>query len=155
MARKARAGARKSGPKVEEIAAVERRKAFPRPLFPGDPGNKLRHTTQGAPFGVPPPSLLQRASSPKTPTHVKRFAGSDDAWPEGGAMLAKHAHLSSPGSTGRPSIPGCLRYASVRPGCALEYWVPACAGMTSGVRRDDGIMRGSSPRMTKKRKGNT
>src|SRR3981189_3882225 len=30
---------------------------------------------QGAPFGVPPPSLTSRARSPETPTHVKRFAG--------------------------------------------------------------------------------
>jgi hypothetical protein len=40
---------------------------------------------QGAPFGVPPPSLLSRARSPETPTHVKRFAGSDDARPGKGA----------------------------------------------------------------------
>jgi hypothetical protein len=35
---------------------------------------------QGAPFGVPPPSLLiESERSPEIPTHVKEFAGSDDA----------------------------------------------------------------------------
>jgi hypothetical protein len=39
----ARACARKSGPRDEEIAAAGRWKAFPWPLFPGNPGSKLRH----------------------------------------------------------------------------------------------------------------
>jgi hypothetical protein len=47
-----------TGPRDEEIAAVERWKAFPWPLFFGNPGNKLRLYYQGAPFGVPPPSFL-------------------------------------------------------------------------------------------------
>jgi hypothetical protein len=51
----ARAGAYKSGPKDEEVAAAGRWKAFPWPLFLGNPGNKLRHCYQGAPFGVPSP----------------------------------------------------------------------------------------------------
>ena len=53
------------GPGVEEVAAEERRKALPWPLFPGDPGNKLRSLHyQGAPFGVPPPSLLIESEVP-------------------------------------------------------------------------------------------
>src|ERR1700709_2460481 len=38
-------------------------------------------TLQGAPFGVPPPSLLMRARSSEPSTHAKAFAGSDDARP--------------------------------------------------------------------------
>src|SRR4051812_16774289 len=37
---------------------------------------------QGAPFGVPPPSLLSGARFTEAPTHAKQFAGSDGAWPE-------------------------------------------------------------------------
>jgi hypothetical protein len=60
----ARARARKSGPRVEEVAAAGRWKAFPWPLFLGNPGNKLRLYYQGAPFGVPPPSLLIESEVP-------------------------------------------------------------------------------------------
>src|ERR1043166_872054 len=55
---------------------------------------------------------------------------------------ARHAPLSSPGLTGRPGTqrPRVLSRTS------LEYWVPACAGMTSGVcGRDRG--RGSVQRL--------
>ena len=34
--------ARKHGPGKQKTAAAERREALPWPLFPGDPGNKLR-----------------------------------------------------------------------------------------------------------------
>jgi hypothetical protein len=34
---------RKHGPRDEEVAAAGRWKAFPWPLFLGNPGNKLRH----------------------------------------------------------------------------------------------------------------
>jgi hypothetical protein len=78
----ARAGAYKLGPRDEEIAAAGRWKAFPWPLIFGNPEIKPRHYYQGAPSGVPPPSLLMRARSSEPPTHVKRFAGSDDARPE-------------------------------------------------------------------------
>jgi hypothetical protein len=39
----ARACARKLGPKVEEVAAAGRWKAFPWPMILGNPGIKLRH----------------------------------------------------------------------------------------------------------------
>jgi hypothetical protein len=60
----ARAGVYKSGARDEEIAAEERWKAFPWPLILGNPGIKLRHYYQGAPFGVPPPSLLVESEVP-------------------------------------------------------------------------------------------
>jgi antitoxin CptB len=44
---------------------VERRCRVP--LFPGDPGSKPRLLTQGAPFGVPPPSFLLEGGSLNPP----------------------------------------------------------------------------------------
>jgi len=43
------------------------------------------------------------------------------------AMLAQRIQLSSPGLTGRSSTPRRLGSTSG----ALEYWIPAYAGMTS------------------------
>jgi hypothetical protein len=60
----ARADVYKSGPRDEEIAAEESWKAFPWPLILGNPGIKLRHSYQGAPSGVPSPSLLIESEVP-------------------------------------------------------------------------------------------
>jgi hypothetical protein len=66
----ARAGARKHGPRDEEIAAAGRWKAFPWPLILGDPGIKLRHYYQGAPSGVPSPLNGSRGDKDKSPTRA-------------------------------------------------------------------------------------
>jgi hypothetical protein len=42
-------------------------------------------------------------------------------------MGSQHNQMSSPGLTGRPSTPQRLMLIS----SALEYWVPAFAGMTA------------------------
>jgi hypothetical protein len=52
-------------------------------------------------------------------------------------MLQTHSQLSSHGLTGRPSIPE----ASVINRKAAAYWVPACAGMTSGAGGDEAPRR--------------
>jgi hypothetical protein len=76
---------RKYGPKVEEVAAVERREALPCASVPGDPGicRGLLTTRLAA---LPPPSPHQESEDPEPPIHVKIFAGSDDARPEKGAV---------------------------------------------------------------------
>ena len=72
---------------VLKNAAVERRKAFPWPLFLGDPGNKLRHQlTKARLSAFRLPLFFSRARSPEPPIHVKRFAGGDDARLKKGAM---------------------------------------------------------------------
>jgi hypothetical protein len=71
----ARAGVYKSGPRDEEIAAAGRWKAFPWPLFLGNPGNKLRLYYQGAPSGVPPPSLIEESEVPRTPHSREGICG--------------------------------------------------------------------------------
>jgi hypothetical protein len=63
----ARACARKNGPGDEEVAVTGRRKALPWPLFPGDPGNKLRslhYKVRLSAFRLP---LLIRGGSLKPP----------------------------------------------------------------------------------------
>jgi hypothetical protein len=115
---------------------------------------------QGAPFGVPPPSLPMRARSTEIPTHADRFAGSDDARPEGRRdVMQTHAQLSSPGLTGRPSAPRLLgsstdasgilgprvrgddewslRRRSGAPHSGRRLWVPAFAGTTAGRGIDE------------------
>ena len=47
------------GPRDEEVAAMERRKAFPQPLISGDPGIMRRHQDQGATFGAPSPLKVE------------------------------------------------------------------------------------------------
>jgi hypothetical protein len=88
----ARAGAYKSGPRDEEVAAAGRWKAFPWPLFLGNPGNKLRSQYKARLLAFRLPLLSKRARSPETPTHVKEFAGSDDARLEG-AMRTNPLHV--------------------------------------------------------------
>src|SRR4051794_11314391 len=75
---------------------------------------------QGAPFGVPPPSLLSRARSPEPPIHADVFAGSDDA------RLQERSAMKSTARTPTLSIIGAqLQEQSaawhmiVRAGCDL------------------------------------
>jgi antitoxin CptB len=51
------------------------------PLFPGVPGNTPR-LLPIAPFGASASLSFKESEDPETPTHVKRFAGGDDAWAE-------------------------------------------------------------------------
>jgi hypothetical protein len=53
------------GPRVEEVVAVERRKALPCASISRRSGKQAAVVTlQGAPFGVPPPSLLIESEVP-------------------------------------------------------------------------------------------
>src|ERR1044071_3998888 len=55
-------------------------------LSSGDPGDTPR-LVDYAPFGASAPSPFRWRGHPEPPTHVKQFAGSDDAWPgEGDTM---------------------------------------------------------------------
>src|SRR3954451_21077489 len=71
---------RKYGPKAEEVAAAERREALPCASVSRRSG-KYAAACYSAPFGVPLPPFSSEGH-PEPPTHVKTFAGSDDAWPE-------------------------------------------------------------------------
>jgi hypothetical protein len=71
---------RKNGPRLKDRRDGTSRGVAVCLCFPAI-RESSRGCYQGAPFGVPPPSLTSRARSPETPTHAKAFAGSDDACP--------------------------------------------------------------------------
>ena len=56
------------------------------PLSSGDPEDMPRPVTV-APFGASAPSLFRCRGHPEPPDHVKQFAGSDDARPDGGETM--------------------------------------------------------------------
>jgi hypothetical protein len=118
---------RKNGPGVEEVATAERREALPRASISRRSGRQAA-ACYCAPFGASLPRFLRGGGTPEPPTHVKEFAGGDGARPRGGAMTRPHKQLSSPGLTGRPSIPDCLRGAPCAQRAPLGYWVTRIRG---------------------------
>jgi len=119
-----------------EIAVVERREAFPWPLFSGDPGIMLRHHYQGASFGAPPPSFLFEGGSLDPPLTRRDLRAA--------MTLARRKEQMkfSPSSPRKrePIIPGglCLAVSfnkvtrTFRNHQRHGVWVPAFAGTTRG-----------------------
>ena len=99
-------------------------------LSSGDPEDKPR-LVDYAPFGASTSLSLHESEGPEPPTHVKQFAGGNDACVRGGAnemrtLTTVIARLDRATQYSR-ELAACVE----RTTGALEYWIPACAGMTS------------------------